>query len=494
MADSAQMLMQRAVSAFTVGDLATASQLSDRLLGMAPNDVNVWLLRGRIAARTSRWTQAEEALDRAGKLAPREGEVPFARAMMRMRQGRMAEAAELLAKTEELKPTHTEARSARAECYRQMGDPKRALELLGRSPETASQAVTISEALVDIGDLGGAEKVLRQAMGWELRNTTPKQHMMRRLGELRELQGDYAGAFDCFRRSREGLKINFVREDAKRELGRVVAAFTPEVMKALPTPTVRSNRPIFIVGMPRSGTTLLEKMIASHPHAAGAGETNAFRAQVLPFANLPDASRRWPEVISSITGDQLDEIANGYLRLTDSFVAPGVERVADKHLQNWVFAGLIAAAFPAATMVHLRRDPFDAGLSCFERLVPAAMTWCCDLGHVGTMLAINDWLMQHWHAVMPGRMIEIRYEDLAREPAATLRPIIESAGLVWDDACLRHHQREHAGLREPPPTLSADQVKRPVYDSSIGRAERFGSLLDPMRQAYASTRAELGLA
>lgn len=494
MAESTQALMQRAIAAFSVGDLATAGQLSDRLLGMAPHDINVWLLRGRIAARTSRWSQAEEALNRAAQLAPKEGEVPFARAMMRMRQGRMAEAAELLAKAEQLRPNHPEARSARAECYRQMGQPKKALDILGRAPTTQSQAVTVSEAMIDLGDLESAEKVLRDAMAWEFRNTTSKQHMLRRLGELREQQGDYAGAFEHYRRSREGLRVNFLLEDAQRELGRVVKAFTPEAIASMAKSTNTSRRPIFIVGMPRSGTTLLEKMIASHPKAAGAGETNAFRAQLQPYATPPEEARRWPEVISVISTEELDGIANAYLSLTEQYVAPGVERVADKHLQNWMLAGIISACFPNATMVHIERDPFDTGISCFERLVPAAMPWCCRLDWVGQMLAVNDWLMNHWHTVMPGRMLRVRYEDLVREPAKHLKPILDAADLPWDDACLRHHERQHAGLREPPPTLSADQIRRPVYDTAIGRADRFGAVLDPMREAYRAARATLGLA
>ncbi len=494
MAESPQSLMQQAVNAFSKGDLAKAGQLSDRLVVIAPRDVNVWLLRGRVTARMSRWDLAEEALDRAATLAPKEGEVPFARAMIRMRQGRMAEAVDLLAKTELLKPNHPEARSARAECLRQMGEPKRALELLGRSPKSPSQAITISEALADIGDLVAAEKVLRDAMQWDLGNSTPKQHMMRRLGEIKESQGDYTSAFDCYRRSRDGIPSGLDAAAAKREFGRIVKEFTAEAFRSVPVPTIHSRRPFFIVGMPRSGTTLLEKMIAAHPHGAGGGETNAFLSQVMRFAKDPDPSRRWPEFMGSLTAADLDGIASGYLEQTESFVAPGVERVADKQLQNWVFAGLIAAVFPDATMVHLRRDPFDTGISCFERLVPAAMPWCADLTHVGQMLAINEWVMEHWRVVMPGRMIEIRYESLARAPEATLRPLLEATGLAWDDACLRQHERKHVGLREPPPTLSADQVKRPVYDTSIGRAERFGAVLEPMRVAYRAMRSELGLA
>ncbi len=494
MADSPQVLMQRAISAFTVGDLSTAARISDQLVGLAPNDVNVWLLRGRVAARSSRWRQAEDALDRAARINPKEPEIPFARAMMRMRQGRVAEAAELLSIVEKLKPNHAEARSARAECLRQLGQPQKAIELLGRNPDSPSQAVTVSEALIDLGDLPGAEKVLRDAMGWELNsNSTAKQHMMRRLGQLKEMQGNYAEAFSCFTRARQGLRVSFVPDDARREIGRVIAAFTAETVAKIPQPSIRSRRPIFIVGMPRSGTTLLEKMIASHPMGAGAGETNAFRAQVLPFSQKAAEGRAWPEMINAVTTEELDAIASGYLAATEPYVAPGVERVADKHLQNWIFAGLIASAFPDAAMVHIERDPLDTGLSCFERLVPAAMSWCCDAENVGYMLALNEWMMAHWHAVMPGRMLRVRYEDLVRDPASTLRPVLDAAGLPWNDAVLRHHERANAGLREPPPTLSADQVKRPVYDSSVGRAARFGTLLDPMRSCYEATRRQLGL-
>ena len=383
MAESAQAILQRAIAAFTTGDLATAGQLSDRLLALVPGDVNAWLLRGRIAGRTSRWEQAEDALDRAAKLAPKEAEVPFARAMIRMRQGRIAEAAELLAAAERLKPTHLEARAARAECFRQLGQPKKALDILGRTPTTPSQAVTISEALVDLGELEAAEKCLRNAMGWELRNTSPKQHMMRRLGELRERQGDYAGAFDCYRRSREGLRVTFGLDEVRTELGRVVRAFTPDAIAAMASPTLRSRRPIFIVGMPRSGTTLIEKMIASHPRGAGAGETVAFRNQLVKYANPPEVERRWPEVIRQLTADELDAMVSGYIGGTEQYVLPGTERVADKNLQNWMFAGILSVCFPEATMVAISRDPFDAGLSCFERLVPAAMPWCCRLEWVG---------------------------------------------------------------------------------------------------------------
>jgi hypothetical protein len=494
MADSPQVLMQRAVSAFTVGDLSTAARISDQLITLAPNDVNVWLLRGRVAARSSRWRQAEDALDRAARINPKEAEVPFARAMMRMRQGRVVEAAELLATVERLKPNHSEARSARAECLRQLGQPQKAIELLGRHPDSPSQAVTVSEALIDLGDLAAAEKVLRDAMGWELNsNSTAKQHMMRRLGQLKEMQGNYAEAFACFTRARQGLRVSFVPSDAQREIARVMSSFSAETIAKLPQPTVRSRRPIFIVGMPRSGTTLLEKMIASHPMGAGAGETNAFRNQVLPFSQKAAEGRAWPEMIAAITTEELDAIATGYLAATEAYVIPGVERVADKHLQNWIFAGLIAAAFPDATIVHIERDPLDTGLSCFERLVPAAMQWCCDAENVGFMIAINEWLMAHWHAVMPGRMLRIRYEDLVRDPAGTIRPVLDAAGLPWNEAVLKQHERASAGLREPPPTLSADQVKRPIYDTSVGRAARFGAILDPMRTYYESTRAQLGL-
>jgi len=152
MADSPQELLQQAIHAFSQGDLATAEGLSDRLVALAPRDVNAWLLRGRVAGRSGRWKRAEEALDRAAKLAPREGDVPFARAMIRMKQGRFAAAAELLEKAERLKPDHPDARSARAECLRQMGEPGRALELLGRAPKSLAQAVTIGEALADLDE------------------------------------------------------------------------------------------------------------------------------------------------------------------------------------------------------------------------------------------------------------------------------------------------------------------------------------------------------
>jgi hypothetical protein len=229
--------------------------------------------------------------------------------------------------------------------------------------------------------------------------------------------------------------------------------------------------PVFILGMPRSGTTLVEQMLASHPQVHGAGELSDFTAAVAGLDG-PDG------VPADIGGAELRRIGARYVARVRP-LAPGALRITDKMPANFRFAGLIHLALPNARIIHLRRDPVDTCLSCFSILFGGDQPHTYDLGELGRYYRAYQRLMEHWRAVLPlGVMLEVQYEALVGDFEPQARRIVAHCGLEWDDACLDFYKTQR-----PVHTASAVQVRRPVYQTSVGRWRPPEDLLRPLLDA-----------
>jgi Flp pilus assembly protein TadD len=254
--------------------------------------------------------------------------------------------------------------------------------------------------------------------------------------------------------------------------------FTPELMSAKANLGDPSAAPIFIVGMPRSGTTLIEQILASHPRVFGAGEIPTFERTLIGFPPPDGAPRSFPQVIPALAGEHLRELGRRYLRAIRA-TAPGADRITDKMPANFRFVGLIHLALPNARIIHVHRDPIDTCLSCFSIQFTGYQPHTHDLGELGRYYSAYQALMDHWRAVLPaGIMLDVRYEDLIADFAPQARRIVDHCGLPWNDACLSFHE-----TRRPVQTASAVQVRQPIYDSSIGRWRPYAQHLGPLLQA-----------
>lgn len=477
--------LSAAVDAFRQGQYAAAENICLAHIKSQPS-ANAFLLLGRLRTQQSRFNDAWQALDRASTMAPNDAVIVTARGQVRLRQGREAEALQLFERACKLDPKMADARLLRAECVRRFGDPDAALALIGElGAQFGYGALVAGRALADRGDAGPAIDRFRIGLAMEDGGPANRVQLHQELGKALEQRGDYAGAFAEFTAAKTMLPTAFEAARFTTEAERLCEFFSKATIDELARPEFRTKRPVFIVGMPRSGTTLLEKMIAAHPQGAGAGETGALRRQIARWVDPADATLVFPEILRTFTAARYESIAREYLAETAVHAPKGVERVADKNLHNWLMAGLIAVAFPDAAMIHIERDPIDVGFSCFERLLVQPMPWSANLEHVGLVLGTIERVMQHWHDVLPGRMLRVRYEELVRDPRGQMTRVLDFIGLPWDDAVLKHEARKRKG-EEPAPTLSGDQVKRPIYDESIGRAARFGAAIDPLRKSYAA--------
>ena len=259
---------------------------------------------------------------------------------------------------------------------------------------------------------------------------------------------------------------------------RIRAVFTPELMRAKAGQGDPSRAPVFIFGMPRSGTTLVEQIVASHPSVYGAGELTDLIDVVADLGGPGGVFADFPETVRAMSGAQLSDVGARYLdRITA--MAPAVARITDKMPANFRFAGLIHLALPNARIIHTRRDPVDTCLSCFSILFGGDQPHTYDLGELGRYYRAYAALMEHWRRVLPpGVMLEAQYEEVVADLDRQARRIVEHCGLHWDDGCLAFHRTQR-----PVRTASMVQVRQPIYQSSIGRWRLYKDRLGPLFEA-----------
>ena len=244
-----------------------------------------------------------------------------------------------------------------------------------------------------------------------------------------------------------------------------------------------SPMPIFIVGMPRSGTTLVEQIIASHPMVHGAGELQTL-GQVIPTAKGRDGNViPFPEFAPALDVSALKEIGARYVAAVRDLIPKGkaaqAERVTDKMPSNYNLIGLIHLALPNARIIHTARDPVDTCISCFSKLFSGEQNHTYNLAEVGRYYKRYDQLMKHWRHVLPqGRILDVRYEDVVADLEGQARRIVSYCGLPWDDRCLSFHKTDR-----PVQTASVTQVRQPIYSSAVGRWRLYEEHLGPLVNA-----------
>ncbi|TPL79029.1 sulfotransferase [Mesorhizobium sp. B2-3-12] len=296
-------------------------------------------------------------------------------------------------------------------------------------------------------------------------------------GKVLDDLGRHDEAMDHFLRAATNKGFDFDIESYRRQVDAWIELFNPEFLAARAGYGDPSETPVFVLGMPRSGTTLTEQICSSHPDVHGAGELSKLGRIAVANGLKLQPGRPLGRPVISMTRPQSIALASEYLsslRLN----APEALRIVDKMPHNFEFVGLIGLLFPNARIVHCTRDPVDNCFSCFTSNLNDAHQYTSDLAVLGLYYREYDRLMRHWKSIFPGRIFENRYEDLVSDQEGQSRRLVEHLGLEWNDACLRFFERT-GSVR----TLSRWQVRQPIYKSSVKRWKHYESRLRPLIDA-----------
>jgi tetratricopeptide (TPR) repeat protein len=351
---------------------------------------------------------------------------------------------------------------------------ERAIEIQPRRPDFY-RSLADSRRLIP----GDALLAAMEEMAGDMASFSADQQIELHFG-LAKAYSDLQQHDRAFRHLLEGnaLKRRQLDYDEAVMLGRLErsrAVFTRELIERMRGAGDPSVVPVFIVGMPRSGTTLIEQILASHAQVFGAGEVMDLPKAAASVCEPPGATVPYPEMVSSMSADQCRAVGVAYLeRLTAR--APAAFRITDKLPGNFRLLGLIHLALPNARIIHVRRDSIDTCLSCFSKLFTGLQPFAYDLGELGRYYRAYEALMAHWRAVLPaGTMLEVQYEDVVADFEPQVRRIVAYCSLEWDERCVSFHQTQR-----PVRTASATQVRQPLYRSAIGRAQPYATMLGPL--------------
>ena len=498
---NASEALKQGVAALQRGDAEAALASSEAVLRVHPRLGVAHLVRGRALLERGDWERAVASLRAAVELEPRSAESHLTLGAALCAGGSMRDAWEHHRRACELAPGTPSVVLRVAGFLLDQGELDPALELYRRAASLGSTEALGGwlGVLERRGELQAAEAVLEQHAGAlrtspraciaaarllrrlgrtdealellrtaDLERLTPATRcsVLHALGDALDERGEAERAFRCWQQANE---LRVLRFDARAHVARVdaiLARTTRADFARLPRAASRDERPIFVVGAPRSGSTLVEEILATRTGVHAAGELD----------DVPQLAR----ALQRDSQPALDAAARRYLARFDH-LDPAPLRITDKLPHNAFFLGEIAQLFPAARVVYVTRDPLDAGLSIFARDFHATHDYATDLAAIGVFLREHRRLLEHWREHLPLPLLELRYERLVEQPLDTTRTLLAFCGLPWAPSVLRFHESRCAAR-----TASYAQVRRPLYRSSVGRWRAYAQWLEPLRSALDS--------
>ena len=403
--------------------------------------------------------------------------------------GRVTESIEIFHEAIRLDPLGKAARLGMAEACEAAGKFKQArwqyVAVLRRDPENALALSKVLQLRDGAFDVGWAERAQRLAE----RSDTPvdaKTRLNIGLAYHFDRIGSYDSAFGQLKlaRDRQARLRPFSSDGYSAAVDTLVKVLSKEFFRSAPRLEASSERPIFIVGMPRSGTTLTEQVLATHPRVAAGGElaalpTASFRVQELSGGHLA-----YPYGLTSMSAASLEKLAGAYLEQLQK-IDTGGRKVTDKLPFNFMHLGIVALMFPNAKVVHCRRSPMDNCMSCYFTSFAEEVQFANDLETLGRYYADYHRLMLHWRDVLPLNVHTLQYEDLVANTEATMRELLSYCGLEWEPACLKFYDTAR-GIRTP----SRWQVRQPIYRNSVARWRNYEAHLAPLERALGSALRE----
>jgi len=456
-----------------LGDIGGAIVAYDRATELLPSLTEAWFRAGALVYTLGHRDEAIGCFRRAAETGPktRFGRLGKARALLT--EDRDEEAEKVLRKTLSSDPTDAMTLDLLGNLLSEAGRFDEARDCFERAIATAPLLAGSYYDLVRCrritGDDGGLMQQMESALATPGLETFQRLRLHLALGKAAEDLGEFAVAMQHFDAA-DSVRRGFSSFDSGAfdiEIDSLIARCTSDFIARSPQLGRADPMPVLIVGMPRSGTTLVEQIVSSHPEVGAGGELNFWNERGAAWYRQPAAATEAPFFAKAATD---------YLRVLRS-IAPHAARVTDKMPFNFLWAGLIHVAFPRAVIIHCRRTAVDTALSIHQTHFHPSLAFPTGGAELVAYFRTYQRLTDHWRSVLPAdRFIEVEYEDLTREPEPVIRRVIAACGLAWNDACLRP-ERNPRSVKTP----SKWQTRQPINRHSVARWRRYEPWLGPLR-------------
>jgi tetratricopeptide (TPR) repeat protein len=462
--------------------LDEAGVLLCRALTIEPSNEKIHVHQASVLVDEHKFVEAEAALERALALNPNSHDALNLKGRVAFEAGDLVASLDYFRRALAIKPDLSDAYNNMGNALKELGRLDEARECYVKAIEIDPNGAGVYVNLADSKTFVSGDRHLATmealSVKTERLSDADRFQLHFALGKAYADLKDYQRSFEHLLAANAGKRatISYDERSALRLFDRIQMAFTSELVAAKSVAGDPSQLPIFIIGMPRSGTTLLEQIIASHPMVHGAGELWTLNEVVLSASEGCGNTILYPEFVSTLDGHRLTQVGARYLAAVRQRAPAGAQRITDKMPSNFYFAGLIHLVLPRAKIIHAIRNPIDTCLSCFSKLFTTEQHYTYSLSELGRYYKQYGRLMEHWRQVLPaGRILDVRYENVVANVEAEARRIIAHCGLEWDERCLAFYRTER-----PVRTASATQVRLPIYDKAVGRWRDYEPFLSPL--------------
>ena len=505
---------KKAQELLSQGRFSEAMVILEIICNRDRQDADCWINLGIIYGRRENFTKARECFEQVVRLKPnsvdaytnlaktliplglfKEAALAYQKALDNkpddliihqylnatlVRSGKLDEAYAGYDRMLELSPGNPQIIAAQAKVLEIKGDKNQAYELLKplikQYPDNPKVAVAFAAVCNDVGHCDDATRMLEAIIGNSQnklqREITSEIHFS--LGQLYDVAADYKKAFSHYHQANMVKGRTFDIGEFATLVDEAIETFSAEALNKAPSSTIPTNSAVFIIGMPRSGTSLIEQILASHPDVSAAGELYDINNLVTEISNLVDTHDVYPRYLNVLTSNICNTIAQRYLNLLNNISSTSLY-VTNKMPQNFLILGLISKLFPQARIIHCQRDPRDTCISCFFQDFNQQHEYADNLETLGAYYRQYKKLMDHWGKVIDMPVITIQYEELVTDQEYQTRRLLELLALPWDNACLNFHNNKRVIQ-----TASYDQVRQPIYNKSVGRWKNYENYIQPL--------------
>jgi tetratricopeptide (TPR) repeat protein len=515
-------VLVRAAELVAQSKLAEAEPICRDFLRHSPEDIDALRLLGEIAARLGVFEDAEQLFAHCVQLAPGFHLARGGYAHVLMKQGKFEQSLAQIDQLLAVDPDNSAYRILLASVLIRVGRHEEAIDnyqrVVARPGHTALDLASLGHALKTVGRTPQAITAYRRAVAldplfgeayWSLANLktfeftdqdlesmraaaasercSPREYpaLCFALGKAYEDRGQYEQAFAHYQsgNTRRRADVRYSAEDNHAGMLELMQCCTQQLFERNAGRGCTDPAPIFIVGLPRSGSTLVEQILASHSQVDGTAELPDIIeiARRLSGKQRPRDPSRYPAILYELDAAQLRALGEEYLART-RIQRRGASFFIDKMPNNFPHIGLIQLILPNAKIIDTRRHPLACCFSAFKQLFATGQNFSYDLTDLGRYYADYVALMAHWESVLPGRVLRVFYEETVRDTEAAVRRLLEHCGLPFEETCLRFYETERA-VR----TASSEQVRRPIYRDAIEHWQHFEPYLAPLKQALGSS-------